>query len=328
MTLRPDEVIAELSKGRVRPAYLLDGVEPLLRDDTLAAIRNAALDPSAADFNLDRVSGDKATAASLRDLVRTLPVMASRRLVILNEPERAAGGKASAWTGELGEIVKEVATQAATVLVVTADRVDARARWVKAFTEPAARVDCSPPRGARALASFVREEASRQGVVMESGAVELLCERIGPQLMMLRQEIAKAALLAGPGGPISRAEVDAASSPLLERPIWELMDAIGEGRSGDALGKLNRMRGAGAPGVVILGSLAAHFRKLARLRGGGDVPGPPFLTRKLEGQARRYSLPRLVACLDAIQQTDLALKGAGALSPELALERLVMGLSG
>ena len=36
---------------------------------------------------------------------------------------------------------------------------------------------------------------------------------------------------------------------------------------------------------------------------------------------------RLLACLGAIQQTDLALKGAGGLRPELALERLVMGLA-
>jgi DNA polymerase III delta subunit len=49
--------------------------------------------------------------------------------------------------------------------------------------------------------------------------------------------------------------------------------------------------------------------------------------RKLESQARRYSERRLLTCLGAIQQTDLALKGAGGLRPELALERLVMGLA-
>jgi DNA polymerase III delta subunit len=79
---------------------------------------------------------------------------------------------------------------------------------------------------------------------------------------------------------------------------------------------------------VLLGSLASHFRKLVRVNGGGAVAGPPFLIRKLEQQARRYSAVRLRGCMEAIHQTDLAIKGAGALSPELALERLVLVLAG
>jgi hypothetical protein len=50
--------------------------------------------------------------------------------------------------------------------------------------------------------------------------------------------------------------------------------------------------------------------------------------RKLEAQERRYRSPRLLACLRAIHETDTALKGAGALRPEAALERLVIALAG
>jgi DNA polymerase III delta subunit len=49
--------------------------------------------------------------------------------------------------------------------------------------------------------------------------------------------------------------------------------------------------------------------------------------RKLESQARRFSANRLVACIGAIHQTDLALKGAAGITPELAMERLVIGLA-
>ncbi len=307
---------------------LLAGSESLLRDDTLRAIRAQVLPPGAADFNLDRLSGDTATASALRDAVGTLPVLADRRLVILRDPEVRSGARGAELTNALVEIVAELSVQQSIVLVVTASRVDGRAKWVKAFVDPAVRVDCEPPRGQRALASFVKREASRQGVALDNDAIELFLERIGPQLMMLRQEIAKAALLAGPGQPVSRAHVDVATSPVVEQPIWQITDAIGEGRRADALLQLSRMIGNGAPEMVVLGSLAAHFRKLARLRSGGNISGPPFLTRKLESQARRYTLPRLRSCLDAIHQTDVALKGATALRPELALERLVIGLTG
>ena len=52
------------------------------------------------------------------------------------------------------------------------------------------------------------------------------------------------------------------------------------------------------------------------------------MRRKLDQQARRYGPRRLTACLRAIHETDLALKGAGHVPPELALERLVLGLAG
>ena len=79
---------------------------------------------------------------------------------------------------------------------------------------------------------------------------------------------------------------------------------------------------------MVLGSLASHFRKLSRLRSGGNVAGAPFMVKKLQRQARRFSAGRLLQCLQAIHDTDTALKGAGSLPPDLALERLVVGLSG
>ncbi len=60
----------------------------------------------------------------------------------------------------------------------------------------------------------------------------------------------------------------------------------------------------------------------------GWLLAPPFVARKLKSQAERYSRPRLISCLRAIHETDLALKGAAGLKPEMALERLVLGLSG
>jgi DNA polymerase-3 subunit delta len=67
----------------VRPAYLVAGEEPLLRDDALAALRGAVLADAAVDFNLDRLDGDSVKPGVLTDAVRTLPVMAPRRLVIV-----------------------------------------------------------------------------------------------------------------------------------------------------------------------------------------------------------------------------------------------------
>ncbi len=324
--MTPEELHAELGRGRLRPAYLLAGEELLLRDDALAAIRETAVDPAARDFNFDRLHGATTSGPALMDALRTLPVMAPRRLVWLREPGEARG-KTAGPQEALAGAVAEVAGRDDVVLVVTAARVDRREKWVRAFADPAALVACEPPKGRAALVAFVRQEAVRQGVSLAAGVAEIFAERIGPQLLVMRQEIAKTALLAAPATKLERDHVLRSAIDVADEPIWDLTDAIGEGRAGDAVALLGRLLRGGAPEPVVLASLASHFRKLARVRTGGAVAGPPFVVQKLESQARRYTPRRLVQHLAAIHTTDEALKGQGGLSPELALERLVLGLA-
>lgn len=325
--MTPDELAEELAGGRVRPAYLLAGGEPLLRDDALAALRAAVLAGGPADFNLDRLEGDEATPGQLADALRTLPMMAPRRLVWLREP---AGGR-GAWKAlaeALPALVRAQPADAPAVLVVTAGPPDRRLAWVKAFAAaPAALVVCEAPTSARELAAFARREAKRLGVKLAGDAADALAERVGPHLLRLRNELEKAALVAGPGEPITLAHVRTAVADLAEEPVWDLTDAIGEGRAGDALVVLSRVLAAGAAPPLVLGTLASHLRKLLRLRTGGSVAGPPFVVRKLESQARRYTAARLLGGLRALQETDEALKGQGAVSAQLALERLVLNLA-
>lgn len=325
--MTPDELGDELAGGRIRPAYLLAGDEPLLRDDALAALRAAVLAGGSGDFDLDRLEGDEASPGQLADALRTLPMMAARRLVWLREP---AGGR-GAWkalTEALPELVRGQPANAPAVLVVTAGPPDRRLAWVKAFqAEPAALIACEAPTRSRELAEFARREAKRLGVRLAADAADDLAERVGPHLLRLRSELEKASLMAGPGQPITLEHVRLGVADLAEEPVWDLTDAIGEGRAADALVVLARVLGAGAPPPVVLGALASHLRKLLRLRTGGSVAGPPFAVRKLESQARRFTAPRLLAGLRALHETDEALKGQGALAPALALERLVLNLS-
>jgi DNA polymerase-3 subunit delta len=325
--MTPDELATELEAGRVRSAYLLAGSEPLLREEAWSTLRRTVLGDGPADFDLDRLEGDEATPARLWDAVRTLPVLAERRLVWLREPGGGRGGW-KALVEALPDVVGDVVSGSRTVLVVTTDAPDRRLAWVRAFADPAgALVLCDAPRPARELGAFVRREAKRLGLRIESDAVERLVERVGPQLLRLRSELEKASLLAGTGAPITLDHVTRGVADLAEEPVWELTDAIGEGRGGDALAVLAKLLATGVPPPVVLGALAGHFRKLVRVAHGGAVAGHPFALRKLQSQARRYARGRLVHALHALHETDQVLKGQGNLPADLALERLVIGLA-
>ena len=327
--MKPAELAAELARGKLRPAYLLAGAEPLLRDDALEAIEAAVLDAGPRDFNLDRLEIGRCEPGRLEEALGTLPVMAARRLVVLREGDGRGGKVDGGWATLLEQRLGQAEDGDATsVLVVVAEKVDKRNRWVKAFAAPAALVEFDPPKGGRELAAFIAEEARRQGVELEPEAAGLLGERVGPQLLLLRHEIEKAELLAGPGSRVTRAHVEQTVAAVAEEPIWDLTDAIGAGRTAVAVELLAKLLAQGAAAPAILGALASHFRRLVRVGNGESVPGPPFVVRKLEQQARRYPARRLVACLRAIHRADVELKGASPLGPDRALEQLVLSLAG
>lgn len=321
------QLTTELGKGRIRPAYLIAGEEPLLRDAALEAIETAALAGAPRDFNFDRLDVDSATPSRLEEALGTLPLMASRRLVVLREGEGRGAGIDESWGRAIEQAILELSAATTAVLVVVARKVDRRSRWVKAFREPAAEVACESPTAQRELVEFLEREAARQGVQIAKDAAELLCERVGPHLLLLRQELEKLQLDVGTGGRIERAAVGVSVSSVAEESIWELTDAIGEGRTAESLAKLAQMLNQGEASQAVLGALASHFRRLLRVEQGDPIKGPPFVVRKLEQQARRFPSARLLGCLRAIHRADVELKGAGVMRPERALEQLVIQLA-
>ena len=322
------ELLKELADGQVRPAYLLAGSEPLLRDDALAGIEERVLAEGPRDFNRASLEVSKASPGRLEEELDSLPVMAERRLVILKETEGRGAKLDAKWTSGIESWLERADARAHSVLVVIVNKADKRSKWVKSFKNPHATIVCDPPKGARELASFLKLEAQRQGVELTADAAGLLGERVGPQLLLLRQEIEKARLLSGEGAPIERKHVEMSVSAVAEEPIWDLTDAIGQGRTAEAVDLLSRLLSQGAAAPAVLGALASHFRRLVRVGHGESVGGPPFVVRKLEQQARRYPARRLVACLRAIHRADVELKGASVMRPERALEQLVLSLAG
>ena len=321
------ELVKEIAGGRIHSGYLLAGGEPLLRDDAFAAIEEAVISSATRDFNLDRLEVATSTPGRLEEALGNLPVMAERRLVVLREAEGRGPKLDEGWTQVIESWLANAGESSTAVFVVITSKVDRRKKWVKAFRDSAMDVDCDPPRGARDLAKFLKDEARRQGVELTGDAAGLLGERVGPQLLLLRQEIEKAALLAGPGERIERKDVEMSVAAVAEEPVWDLTDAIGQGKTADAIDLLARMLQHGAAAPAILGALASHFRKLVRVGHGESVGGPPFVVRKLEQQARRYPARRLVVCLRAIHRADVELKGASVMRPDRALEQLVLVLA-
>ena len=312
---------------------LLVGPEAALRDAALSELRERVLEGGPRDFNEDRF--DLATAgtdaAEILSAARTLPIMAPSRLVLV----RGVGDRRAAKfiEAQLPDYLADPVPT--TCLVIEAERVDRRQKWVRQIAKIGELRDCKGPSRPAELRSWIEARVASMGKRVGRGASAALVELVGPDLDRLAMELDKAYLFAGDREEISAEDVAAVTGDLRPRVLYELTDAIGARQLGAALKTLSQLIDQGDPPLAVLGGLANHFRRLLRARecrplDAGEVQRQlsvhPYAARKLAEQARRFDMGRLRVCLDAVRRTDEALKGGAPLSPRLAIERLVLAV--
>ncbi|MFQ5515162.1 MAG: DNA polymerase III subunit delta [Myxococcota bacterium] len=312
---------------------LLLGEEAALRDAELARLREAVLCGGLADFNEDRFDLARAGTrpAEIVAAARTLPVRAPRRLVrVRGVDDRRA---ASFIEAELLPYLEDpVAT---TCLVLEAPKVDRRQAWVKRVAKLGRVVICAAPKRPPDLRAWIEARITSLGKQPGPGVAAELLERVGPQLDLLASEIEKLSLFVGERSRVVPRDVMEVSGELRARALYELTDAIGQRRAGPALAMLAKLIDQGQPPLLLLGTLANHFRRLLRASDCHPLEAKeverrlgvhPYAARKLTEQVRRFEPERLRSCLAAIRRTDEVLKGALPLSPRLAIERLVLAV--
>ena len=82
-----DDLLRALGRGELAPVYYLFGSEDILKEEASRAILERALEPHERDFNLDQRSAQGLDPEELHALVNTLPMMATRRVVVIRDIE-------------------------------------------------------------------------------------------------------------------------------------------------------------------------------------------------------------------------------------------------
>ena len=88
-TLSPQQLRANVAAGRVGPLYLIEGTDEVLKSE-LAGLFADAIEPELRAFNVERLYGTDTSLEprSIADAVKTLPMMAPRRVVVVLQAER------------------------------------------------------------------------------------------------------------------------------------------------------------------------------------------------------------------------------------------------
>jgi DNA polymerase III subunit delta len=332
----PEEFCQLGASGTIPPVVLVVGSEPYLQAKVLQTVREIVLKDAVPDLNEDHFVAGEATVDSIISAVRTLPMLARRRLVTVRQIERW-----EAATKTEGDAFDRIAQFVSTpvgscVLVLLGAKIDGRKRLATMAKKGNWFVACDPISRA-SIPNFIAARANERGVRIAPATSELIAEVVGTELAGLVDAVERLCLYVGAKGTIDEDDVGVCLVRVKTSSVWELVGAIGQRDLGRALAALDAVYDPRDRGLPIVGTLAWSARQLLRfesaLRSGMSPPqaaqaagAPPFRANELADQCRKTTRQELERWLEAIARVDLALKGASKRPPKAVLEHAVLSL--
>ena len=314
---------------------LLQGEERLLVDEALRQIVAAAVDDptdAMAVTRIDMAESGKG-AKEILAACRSLGLFASRQVVIVRAAEIL--DKRSEDRDMLKAYVLD--PDPSTTLVLVATKLNGNHGVSRAIKKHGAILTFNRMK-AWQVPDWVMAESRRIGHPMDQGTARVVADLSGSDLNQLRLIIDQLSLFVGMGNPIRMADAETLLASTRAHTVFELVDAVAEGKTIAAIRHLHAMMSHREPALRILAMLVRHFRMLwqaaeARSQGAsvGDIRSllklHEFVAKKLYSQCGKFDAATLRRAYDRLYQTDFKLKSKG-LDDALVMERLVMELCG
>lgn len=325
------DFLKDPSKVPVKPVYAVFGDDVFLRRESLATIRRQILHGDDEEMGLTRFAGENASLADVIDEVRTIPIFAKRKVVIVD----GADPFVTAHRKELEAYVEHPST--AGVLVLAVKVWPSNTKIAKNLEKVGLSIECKGPQE-RVLGPWLVHMAKiRSEVRLDSDAAALLIELVGTEVGLLISEIEKLAVFVGTKARIQRDVVAKMVGAGRIEDVWNVLNAATMGRGALALDLLDRLLGAGEHPIGLLAAMSASLRKVHHagqlrrnrmsLDNACEEAGIKFARDKVRlqhshlGPRRVDQLPRLLL------QADLDLKGGSTLPPRVVFEKLLTELA-
>lgn len=329
-----------LKRGEFAPLYTLFGEETFLVERAKDEIIQAVVPEGMRDFNLNIFDSADCDVARVRDALETLPMMSPHRLVVLLNAHQL---KEKEW--EVLQPLIENPHQG-TVLVVTALKVDKRKKNWKRLLEAGVALECKRPYDNQ-IPEWIGFLAARHAVNFTDEASSALQQIVGSSLSDLDGEIRKISIYCGgknaEGGTRKTvtptvADVLKVASRVKIESVFDFADAVGRGDRARALVCLANLLDQGQNEIGIIALVARHVRILRSMIEGlrEGLSGPklaskagvsPFFVRDYTEQARKWTPTKIDHTLEALFDTDRALKTSPVVS-HIWLESFIVRVCG
>lgn len=343
-------IIEQVSKGKIKPAYLLFGEEQHLIRKVEQAVINVVLSPEEREMNLLVFESDP-PIQELLNAIETVPFLGGSNVIVVRNTTLFRSKKGASQTeGEDESTDNKVENQLlqlltnipeySKVIFIAGDKVDKRKKLYKVM-EKSGFIGEFVPLKAKDIRPWLMTKLNEVHKKMSNDAIEhlLAVVSIMPHISLdfLDSEINKAALYVKNKELITKADLMAVLSAIPEVSIFALLEAVGQKQVGKALQLLGEQFSIGEHPVRILALLSRQVRQLWQARELADsgysshetaarLGVPPFIADKLIRQGRSFSSEKLKIALLQLAAADHSLKSGlagGVILEQILIEMCV-----
>ena len=317
-----------------QPVYALVGDEDFLKRYARERIISVALGEEDPSFAVSVYAGDRLDFSTVRNELETLPFLAPCRVVIVESADKFVTDNRPALEAYFAKPSR------VGVLILDVKTFPENTKLAKALPD-AAKIACKAPPAYKLPPWCVDWAKTAHKKKLAMNAAELLVELVGTSMGLLDQEIGKLANAVGSKAGISVEDVDALVGRSKAADVFRIMDAVGEGRPGEALSILQELFAEGEDPMAVIGPLTAQLRKLATVgrlhfvekialgpaMDAANVPKWDKARISCEKQMKHLGGRRLLKLPDWLVEINYGLKGGNPLPERVQVERLVVTLA-
>lgn len=300
----------DIQNGTFKSCYLLYGEEAYLRyqyrDKLLAAL---GVDSSSMNYNVYR--GDKLNAPEIVDMAETLPFLADKRVILVED-----SGFFKTGCPELSEYLKNPA--GTVVFLFVEKEVDKRKDIYKAVSKNGFEI-CCEINDDNMIKRWIAQRVRGEGKEISPSAVALLLDRVGTDMSNLLTEIEKLVSYCIDRKEIGAEDINAVCANYLTGRIFEMTDAIVEKNQKRAIELYYDLLALKEPPAKIMALIIRQFNLMLQIKemadnrkSGGQIASDmgmaPFLVGKYVNWARGYSFDELRGILEMCADSDRAVK--------------------
>ena len=327
--MQAEDFLKELDAGKIAPVYLFVGSSTFLMEEAWKKLLSRALPKGAKNFNGERVQAREIEAANVIERIATTPMFGGRRLVMVDNVE--AWGKED--RSALETFVQRIPPSACLVMTASGRK---NIEGIAKAVEAKGKVVLFRSPGEREAPRWLIERAKQLGKMLSHRAAFLLVEMAGGDYSTLASELDKICTFVGEREQIEAEDIVEAASSQRSFSTFDLLDQLRVRQAGKAVRSLRSLILSGELPLKILSTLAWQIRIVWQVKDGlrqgiseaelaKRLGTHPFVVKKAREQAVRFSDADMYRMLEAIGQTDTAMKSTGT-PPEVLLEELVLDL--
>lgn len=342
--LTKNEFRVHLRSRNFAPVYVLFGAETHLRDLAVRTLTNFAFaEGDMQDFNRDEFS---LLSADIRDALAAaeqLPMMSTRRVVVITDVRISASGAKDTLKEEAESVLAAYLKQPSptSLVIFVADELNRNRKLGKLLKSTAVTVDFRELTD-NELSKRAAEQMRSAGADISAADLRMIVERVGADARRLENEVSKLISAALPKKIITAELIETMIAYKREMNNFDLTNLLVSGDRKKAMQAMQKIFDDGAQPLMILGSIAYNYRKLllakelmergvSRNELTGALKMQPGSEEPLVAAARRTDKSRLLHAIARIAETDLAIKtslsGGGPQGSRMQLEMLACELA-